>query len=174
MPTARQSAKFSAGCRWRVPLRGNAWRARRRPVAAVGQRTLSECSALAQKTVESGAGGFPSFRGYPPCAPTVFSHLRKGRPISGRRCRCGKIPLRSLKHHTCPESGHVPKQDTCPDSGPAALFPLLGSKPARHSRARQALPRGEPTSASVATLTSKLSLPCSRILSGIPNAVRCN
>jgi len=127
MPTARQSAKFSAGCRWRAPPGEHARPARRRPVA---QHSGSERSARAGRTVEFGAGAnrFSPVPGITPSAPTVASLLRKGVRHLDALADAVKSPFAGRRHHPCPKSGHVPKQDTCPETGLADIEDKQGSK----------------------------------------------
>lgn len=122
MPTARQSAKFSAGCRWRAPPGEHARPACRRPVA---QHSGSERSARAGRTVEVGAGAnrFSPVSGITHRRADRRFTFEEGCPASGRPCRCVKIPPRRpgasplSQIRTCPETGHQSRFGTSCNHG---------------------------------------------------------
>lgn len=132
MPTIRQSAKFSAGCRWRVPLGGNA------------SRALATCrgsrAANVERVLSAGSENGGIWRRWFSPVPGITRRragrlltFEEGRPISGRPCRCGKIPLRGQEAAPLSQIRTCPKQGTRPESGLAchALSFDDGSKVSR-------------------------------------------
>lgn len=108
MPTARQSAKFSAGCRRRAPPGEHARPTRRRPVAAVGQRTVSEC------LVRAAAAGNRF------CPVLGITRRRAGRLLTfeeGASNIWTPLPMRENPASQAEGITLVPNQDTCRETG---------------------------------------------------------